>query len=322
MAFKVRVRVRVAKSFTTDETKFEFSISGRSVRVVGSEREQKLSEAKWLILTSGPFDTEEAAHAFGTDLRLRLEIASFSCRLGIDGGNDRPTTWINEDWAKSVGLIQPEERVLPNVHGVAVVPNDDLSRFPASNATLVVTTGPEPFLQAVKELDLAGKDVSASVTAVRLMNKAFMTNEPLAQLVLAFSVVEELGQDEKWSDRQREILSEVAKLVEKEDGDREARAEIGMALRLLHRLSLRQGVIRVLNRLGLIHLKADWDRLYGVRSGIFHGTNRLSQDEVHAYTQEVLTLCGKVVVAQLRSEGVEPPSVAEIHFPTLKAEVA
>lgn len=38
---------------------------------------------------------------------------------------------------------------------------------------------------------------------VRLLNLALMTSEPLAQMVLAISSIGELGQSEKWNDKQR-----------------------------------------------------------------------------------------------------------------------
>lgn len=315
MGFRARVRIRVAKSFTTDRTNLELVVGGRSVRMVGGLRAQKLSEAKWLVLSAGPFDTELMAWAFGNELRDRLEIASFACRVGMDGGNDEATSWIDEDWARSSKLIKPEERILPNTHGVAVIPDDDLIRFPVIDASGTVTTDPEMFLRAVDETSGPLKDASLSMTAVRLINQAFMAAEPLAQLVLAFSAIEELGQGERWSAEQQDILVELAEMVEEGGKDSQARGEIGTAIRSLHRLSLRQGVLRVLARLDVGHLKADWDRLYGIRSGIFHGTARLSQADIHSYANDVLTLCGKIVAAQLRSEGIEPPQITDVSYP-------
>ena len=39
----------------------------------------------------------------------------------------------------------------------------------------------------------------------------------------------------------------------------------------LHRLTLRQGVFRLLDRLGLQHLKKGWDDLDNERSTLVHG---------------------------------------------------
>src|SRR3546814_19354980 len=38
-----------------------------------------------------------------------------------------------------------------------------------------------------------------------------------------------------------------------------------------HKIGLRQGVLRLLNSLGLAHLKPKWDELYSERSTLIHG---------------------------------------------------
>ena len=315
VTYRARVRVRTAKSFTTEETERVVPLSGRDVTIRAGERDQKLSDAKWLVFTASGFKTEQEGLSFGNDLRMQLEIASFACRLGIDGGSDRPTTWIDEEYAKSVGLIQPNERILPNVHGVMVIPDDDLTRFPVINATAKVTSDPTAFLAALGEVNQRDMVDTPSAIVVRILNQAFMTNEPLAQLVLAFSAVEELGRDETWTARQRQMLAEVAASLESEGGDDPESLEVSSALRSLHRLSLRQGVVRALTRLGLSHLKKDWDRLYGIRSGIFHGTSRLGEQELHTFAWEVLTLCGQIAMACLEHDGIEPPAIAKTTYP-------
>ena len=50
--------------------------------------------------------------------------------------------------------------------------------------------------------------------AVRLLNLALMTSEPLAQMVLTFSAVEELGQNEKWSEAQETLIKQLAEAAE------------------------------------------------------------------------------------------------------------
>jgi hypothetical protein len=314
MTYRMRLRVRIAKPFTTTDTQRSVLINGREVTVRAGNKDQPLSEAKWLVLTTGGFASEADAKDFGDDLRVRFEIVSFCSRLGIDGGNDRPTTWMSEDFARNIGFIRPEERVMPNVHGVMVMPDDGLTRFPGLSATATVSADPAPILSALAEVNPTTASNPRAFTAVRIMNAALMTSEPLAQLVLAFSAVEELGQDETWTTRQRKKLDDLAASLEAEAvGEPELR-EVGTALRSLHRLSLRQGAMRMLSRLGLKHLRKDWDRLYGIRSGIFHGTKRLNPSENAAFANEVLALCGKVIVMQLRQDGIEPPAIAATHF--------
>lgn len=46
---------------------------------------------------------------------------------------------------------------------------------------------------------------------------ALMMSEPLAQMVLACSAIEELGQDQAWSDSQREFIERLAVVAEASD---------------------------------------------------------------------------------------------------------
>ena len=93
------------------------------------------------------------------------------------------------------------------------------------------------------------------------------------------------------------------------------RAQVAGAIRRsLFPMSLRQGVLRILLRLGLDGLRNEWERLYGVRSSIFHGTARLSNDEISQVAVECMTLCGRIVLAAIASLGIQVPSIAKTHF--------
>jgi hypothetical protein len=132
-------------------------------------------------------------------------------------------------------------------------------------------------------------------------------------MVLAFSAIEELGQEERWTSEQRALIQATAAELENRATTPDEH-EVAEAVRRLHRLSLRQGVMRVLARLGLATLKTEWDRLYGIRSGVFHGTSPIGSKELRQAASEAVTLCGKILLEQLRNDGVEPPGVAAVQF--------
>ena len=85
--------------------------------------------------------------------------------------------------------------------------------------------------------------------------------------------------------------------------------------KLLHRFGLRQGVTRVLARLGLQHLRKEWDRVYGIRSGLFHGTAQLAEHEIAELANSAITLCGRIILTLAEGDGVTLPSVSDVHFP-------
>jgi hypothetical protein len=314
--FRIRLRVRLAKALTSEATNLKVTVMNRDVTIT-SQKEEPLSRATWIVLGTRGFPTEEGARHFGTRLRSIVELAALSARLGVDVGEDKPTDWISEKFARELG-VKENERVAPNVHGLSILPDDDNTRFPIGDLQMTVTADPEQLISALRESGNGETSFGAASNGVRLLNFALMTSEPLAQMVLSFSAVEELGQHEKWSETQATLITDLADAAEQSSkGTAQERAEVAQAIEKgLFRLSLRQGVMRVLSRLGLDALREEWDRLYAVRSGIFHGTAPLSDEEIRQAALATLTLCGQIVLAMVAKEGARIPSIAATHFNT------
>ncbi|WP_152025006.1 hypothetical protein [Candidatus Filomicrobium marinum] len=250
-------------------------------------------------------------------MRSIVQLAALSTRLGVDVGEDKATSWISEEFARSKGIIQEHERVAPNVHGLAILPDDDNTRIPTISIRGTVTADPKHFLSALQDLDQnVSIDFGDARNAVRLLNFALMTSEPLSQMVLAFSAVEELSQNEKWSVAQRDLIQKLAISAQtSQKGTADERAEVARAIQTgLFRLSLRQGVKRLLAGLGQNHLRKEWDRLYNIRSALFHGTSRLSDTEIHQAALDTVTLCGMITLRIVCREGTRIPSIAGTHF--------
>jgi hypothetical protein len=135
-------------------------------------------------------------------------------------------------------------------------------------------------------------------------------------MVLSFSAIEELGQNEKWSETQLALIMDLADAADASSkGTMDERAEVAQAVRKgLFPLSLRQGVMRLLSRRGLDHLRKEWDRLYGVRSGVFHGTARLSDSELNQAALDTIKLCGRIILSIVAKDGARVPSIAATHF--------
>jgi hypothetical protein len=321
MSYRVRLRVLLAKPFTSEEISRSFEFGGRQLTLQAEERNAPLSSTTSISLQSGGFETEDQAEAFGRQLVEAAEFAGLCSRLGVDVGIDQPTGWVNEAFAREQGLIAPDERIAPNIHGLMVYPDDGKTRIPVIKAEAKVTADPAQFEQALAALSVQlPLGLSAAANGARMLNLALINPQPLGQLVLSLSAVEELGQNEKWSDGQRGIIEGFAESA-KQTGSlpKDERDEVADALlRGVHRVSLRQGVMRILDRLDLKHLRKEWDRIYGLRSGMFHGTSVLSDSEIATLAMEAITLCGTIVLILAESEGVQLPPIAETHFPQVK----
>jgi hypothetical protein len=298
--FRMRLRVRLAKGLTSEATSLNVMVMNRDVVITSQNKGEPLSKTKWIVLGTRGFSSEEDAWHFGTRLRSIVQLAALSSRLGANVGEDKATDWIREDFAREIGLLKTGDRLAPNIHGLSIWPDDDNTRFPISDAQLTVTADPNHFTSALTELGESGEiSLGAASNAVRLLNLALMTSEPLAQMVLSFSAVEELGQNQKWSKAQEALIEELAMAAEASSkGTAQEREEVAQAIRKgLFPLSLRQGVMRLLSRIGLDHLRKEWDRLYALRSGLFHGTARLSDPEINQAALDTMTLCGRIIRA-------------------------
>lgn len=144
-----------------------------------------------------------------------------------------------------------------------------------------------------------------------------MNPDRLAKIVLAFSAIEALAQDEDGGPEQRNFIETLATEVKnKASGDGE-RSEVGDAIRRLSRTELRQGVRRVLYRNELGHLQDEWDRLDDRRSDVFHGSEQLTKQEVNKLAADAVTRCCRIILAIIQQNGITQPSIASTHFGTI-----
>ena len=90
--------------------------------------------------------------------------------------------------------------------------------------------------------------------------------------MLAVSAVESVAGDENWSAEQRDLIDKLAAEI--------ADPEVKEAVERMHRISIRQGIRRVLRCNRLDHLWEEWDDLYKRRSRLFHGGGEFTNQEI------------------------------------------
>lgn len=323
IGFRVRLRVRLTKALHEIAVSRSFVLAGREAEIRSQKRDQPLSETAWVVIIVKGFPTEDEARYFGEHLRNAVEIAGLCSRLGVDVGRDpfgkdRVSHWINEQIVRASGQLQNHERLFPTVHGLAIVPDDDDNRFAFMGADLVVRASAEHLLGAIGELaETLPADFIAQGEGVRLLNMALINPEHLGQIVLAISAVEALGQKEKWTISQKAMIARLIALA-REGADFGGADGAEIAERMgtaLQKVGLGQGVVRVLNRLGLGHLLKEWKRVYNARSAIFHGLKTVNEPDLAKLAMDTLTLCGTIVLTDLEQGGVTLPSVTSMHFP-------
>jgi hypothetical protein len=113
-----------------------------------------------------------------------------------------------------------------------------------------------------------------------------------------------LGQKESWTPDQMRLLAELAQYAREADvGTSDERTEVAEAIKNgLYKLSLRQGVLRLLTSLGLQNLRGRWDELYSERSTLVHGLAPKPGVQYYELAQRVVALCGRILLAVMARE--------------------
>lgn len=205
-----------------------------------------------------------------------------------------------------------------SIHGLDVYEDHQNVRFVGGWASGQTLVSPGHFMEAIQKYHL---NVDALTPTARdillLLNFALMTSEPVAQTVIAISAVEMIGQQDEWNHAQKAAIAKLeAQVMQDESLSTEEANEIADAIRKgLHKVSLRQGVKRLLKRVGLTHLTKEWDALYGERSSLVHG---LAPEPGKAYdglANRAVTLCGYILLTALGKEieGIDENLFA--HYP-------
>lgn len=302
--YRARIRFRVAKRLNVSDSKYPFTVAGREALLQAQTEETSIQDSEWLVINTRGFIGDADARDFGRNLQMALHLASAVTRLGLDPGQDLPTSvlaqHIKSHIAETTGVS-----IRDNIHGLDVFVDDPNVTIFGIQGTGVVRANPDLFLMHAAELHGAvGGMTEEARDVVLLLNFALMRPEPVAQIIFSISAVEMLGQEEQWSDAQRSMLNQLADSVQgMAIGSALERSEVADAIqRALHRISLRQGVFRLLDRLNLSHLRKSWDVIYGERSKLVHGLAPVPGARYDDLAGRTVNLCGQILLARVAQE--------------------
>lgn len=315
--YRVRLRFRLLKKLGIDAQEHRFQVGPREAILSAAVPDVPIRDSEWLVLNIRGLPSEEEARSYGQALRTAVELASVSTRLGVDVGRDLATSSLGRQ-VKDQILRETGAIVRDNIHGLDVLQDDPRVVYFTMSGAGTVHANPEPFISLAAELhDQTHALSEQSRDVLLLLNYALMRPEPVAQIVFAFSAVETLGQDLTWSEGQRDLLAHLAECaVQSSLATAEERQEVAVALgKSLHRLTLRQGVMRLLASIGLQHLRRPWDSLYGERSTLVHGLAPRPGADYSDLAHRAVTLCGHILLKAIAKEVPAAERHAEIYFP-------
>lgn len=303
-AFRARFRFRLQKKLNIKARDYRLQVGTYEIVLSPQLSEIDICDSEWLVINAKQFESEEEARKFAVRLKTACEVSSVAARLGIDSGVDLPTSGFGE---LVKNHVQEQSGILlrDNIHGIDVFPDDPNVRIGHFSATGTVRASPDPFLADLSPLYNIVENASQKTRdIVLLLNYALMRPEPVAQIVFAFSAVEMLGQTEDWSADQKQLLNELAVLAKQSEiGSEQEREEVSIAIQKgMYKLSLRQGVLRLLTTLDLDHLKPIWDDLYGKRSTLVHGLAPKPGADYGELAHRTVSLCGQILLKAIARE--------------------
>ena len=319
---RIRLKVRIGTRLSSEETALQATFRSRAVSVRSAEQDQPLKQASWLVFSASGFATESEGNEYGEELRSALHLAGLCTSVGVDGrtsGDDRTMSYFSpegEDWLRSLGVLQSGERLGPDVHGLAVFPDDEALRFSAGKRpTGTSTHGPQEFINAIEESTTKGVSPKTQ-RAIRVLNLAQISDSPHAKVVLSISSIEALAAENlNWTATQADMLDRATDWVHGEFGDDAEASEVADAIKRMHRRSLRQQARRLLDKHGLMTWWKDCEDVYGRRSGLFHGGAGDDRDtDVFELAADAMKVCGRIVLSIAKQEGAGLPAEARLHF--------
>lgn len=317
LSYRSRFRFRLEKNLNIKEKEHHINIDGYDITVSSQLPDDDISDSEWVVMNTRGFSHQKEAENFSEKLKLACELASVSMRLGLDSGKNLATS----GFFKSVkNRLKEESGIIlrNNVHGIDVFSDDPNVRIAHLKATGIVRASGDIFLKdlstfynEVEEASNTTKDI------VLLLNYALMRPDPVAKIVFAFSAVEMLGQDESWSPDQIQLIDAVSKLVDKQNiGTKKEKEEVKDSIgKGLHKLSLRQGVLRLLSKLNLEHLKKEWDRLYSERSTLVHGLAPRPGVDYNSFADKSISLCGHILLTAISEDIPSVKKQIELFYP-------
>lgn len=250
---------------------------------------------------------------YGEQFMVALKLAAFASGIGVEFGSGEPN--LLSPLEQDSSAIHGSKRIVyPSVRGLSVYPEAENSGFRISEIVSArITTKPEPFLEALacfsEQMPIK---LERSALGVRVMLTALEAREPLAKIVLAFSAVEALGQEEGWSKDQCDAFTRLIDHLNNIEITKKEKNEMIDAInRNLYRVSLRQSVFRELKKLGIEGIKRRWDELYGLRSALFHGTRTFSPSELSKLSRDSIAMCGYVVAKLLEADNIVVPNAVK-----------
>ncbi len=139
--FRLLLKVHIGKKLNTERESLLVQFDNRQVTIRPDPSNHALNETTWIVLDARGFPTKEEARDYGSRLRNAVYVAAICSRLGADPGKDETRSWFNEKLLRSQGSLPTHIRLVPDRHGLVILPDDGNNVSLQAGPVQVDTTG-------------------------------------------------------------------------------------------------------------------------------------------------------------------------------------
>jgi hypothetical protein len=307
ISFTVRLRFHVRTKLQIAKDSEELVIAGHGAQLFGDGR--PIAESDRLTLYAKGFPTEAEAGDFGRKLRTTLLLTAVEMGFPVSVGEDR-VTFSTSGVVKKLVLEKTGGILRDDIHGLDVYEDDGTVSVLSASGTAITSMAPSVIFAEIDSRMSTAPSLEPKVaTALLMLADALSALEPLAKAVLAVSAVELLAQGYSWDVHQNALILAAAKhagadnSVQLAEEDRRAVVD---AIERAYKVGVTEGIRRLLSRLNLDELKADWKTVYARRSQIFHGISPLPRSGDVDFASKALELSKQIVLAAVASSSASP----------------
>jgi hypothetical protein len=237
VTWRVRYRFRLSTKMNADGEVLEFELDSRRV-TLKARLGEPLAEADQFILLAGGFASEADARAFGMRLKHALLAAAAVSGVGVDLGDDKPTSKMSDAYKKALSQ-QHNVAMYDDVHGVMTYPEHPEPCVLSVSGKGIARIPPEHFITPLTDSFARGLRVPDDLDlAIDLYCASSMEQSPIARLLLALASIEEIAGRPPRPPKELELLSLARQAVEQASTEQSSRDIVIEALNHLQRVSI------------------------------------------------------------------------------------
>jgi Apea-like HEPN len=202
-----------------------------------------------LVLTGGPYPTEDAARDAAARSKYALSRWGVATRAGIDFGKDKATMMFFKP-LKDQHRQQTGNRLLEDVHGIAVYESEPPVNFGRSEATYELGRALQPLMDAFANHYASGATLTPKQrVAFELFSSSQFEWSPRSRFLMLVMAVEALLEPEPRDDQTLAHVQLIIEVTEKANIPRDQKASLLKTMSYFGQDSIGQSYRKLIKRL-------------------------------------------------------------------------